>query len=129
MLLCLPTSLMKDQSNARNQNFPCVDGGTEGHQQQWVKACKTGYGAYTSSDFAIAGPLTETVLMGNLAVRSYQYSETNSQGEKIFPGQKKIALGWRKNGSDQFRACQSVCKKNTIVLISLNLKLESRQHK
>jgi hypothetical protein len=85
----LPTSLMKDRVMAQSK-FPLVEGGTEGHQQQWVKACKIGYGAYTSSDFALAGPLTETVLMGNLAVRSYQYSENNSKGEKIFPGRKKL---------------------------------------
>jgi hypothetical protein len=67
-----------------------VTGGSEGHQQQWVKACKAGYGTYTSSDFAIAGPLTETVLMGNLAVRSYVYSETDSKGNKVYPGRKKL---------------------------------------
>ncbi|MDP9040602.1 MAG: gfo/Idh/MocA family oxidoreductase, partial [Bacteroidota bacterium] len=67
----LPTSLMKDRVLPKSK-IPLVEGGTEGHQQQWVKACKTGYGSYTSSDFALAGPLTETVLMGNLAVRSYQ---------------------------------------------------------
>jgi hypothetical protein len=85
----LPTSLMKDRVMTKSK-FPLVEGGTEGHQQQWVKACKLGYGAYTSSDFALAGPLTETVLMGNLAVRSYQYSENDSTGNKIFPGRKKL---------------------------------------
>jgi predicted dehydrogenase len=85
----LPTSLMKDIVLPKSK-FPFVEGGSEGHQQQWVKASKKGYGEYTSSDFAISGPLTETVLMGNLAVRSYQYSETNSKGVKIFPGRKKL---------------------------------------
>jgi hypothetical protein len=28
--------------------------------------------------------------MGNLAIRSYQYSETNNKGQKIFPGRKKL---------------------------------------
>ena len=83
----LPTSLMKENVLSKSK-FTLVEGSTEGHQMQWVKACKEGYGAYTSSDFAIAGLLTETVLMGNLAVRSYQYSETNSKGEKTFPGKK-----------------------------------------
>ena len=64
---------------------PLVEGKTEGHQQQWVKACKQGYGAYTSSSFDQAGPLTETVLMGNLATRSYLARE-NGQ----FPGRKKL---------------------------------------
>ena len=62
-----------------------VEGGIEGHQQQWAKACKEGYGAYTSSNFDISGPLTETVLMGNLAVRSF-----NSQDGDSFPGRKQL---------------------------------------
>ncbi len=64
---------------------PLVDGKTDGHQQQWVKACKQGHGAYTSSPFEQAGPLTETVLMGNLATRSYMVRE----GDK-FTGRKKL---------------------------------------
>ncbi len=64
---------------------PLVPGGVEGHQQQWVKACKEGFGAYTSSPFDQAGPLTETVLMGNLATRSYLAREGSQ-----FPGRKKL---------------------------------------
>ena len=46
-----------------------------GHQESWIKACKSGFNskehlALTSS-FDYAGPLTETVLMGNIAIRSY----------------------------------------------------------
>ena len=70
--------------------YPFVEGGTEGHQQQWVRACKKGYGAYTSSPFEMAGPLTETVLMGNLAVLSYNYSEKDAAGKTIYPGRKKL---------------------------------------
>ena len=64
---------------------PLVEGDTAGHQQQWVKACKAGYGTYTSSSFAEAGPLTEIVLMGNLAVRSYLHRENGK-----FTGRKKL---------------------------------------
>lgn len=67
---------------------PLVEGGTEGHQQQWVKACKEGYGAYTSSPFEISGPLTESVLMGNLAIRSFNYREKPDTNE--FPGRKQL---------------------------------------
>jgi predicted dehydrogenase len=71
--------------------MPLVEGGAAGHQQQWVKACKKGYGAYTSSPFEIAGPLTETVIMGNLAVRSYQYQEPTADGKSFTnPGRKKL---------------------------------------
>lgn len=67
-----------------------VKGGIDGHQQQWVKACKEGYGAYTSSSFDQSGPLTETVLMGNLAVRSYLYRTARRKGGFDFPGRQKL---------------------------------------
>ncbi len=44
----------------------------EGHYVQWVNACKEGYGkGYTSSPFDYAGPFTESVLLGNLAMKAY----------------------------------------------------------
>lgn len=69
---------------------PLVEGKTEGHQQQWVKACKQGYGAYTSSSFDESGPLAETVLMGNLATRSYMHREPKKGGGFSFPGRQKL---------------------------------------
>ena len=85
----LPTRRMKT-THLPKSKFPFVPNGPEGHQKQWVDACKKGYGTYTSSSFDKSGPLVETVLMGNLAVRSYNYSETNAKGDKIFPGRKKL---------------------------------------
>jgi len=41
--------------------------GISGHEQDWVRACKGGEPA--SSNFDYSGPLTEMVVMGNLAVR------------------------------------------------------------
>jgi predicted dehydrogenase len=38
-----------------------------GHEQEWIEACKGG--APAGSDFEWAGPLTETVLLGNIALR------------------------------------------------------------
>ena len=43
----------------------------ENHQLNWARACKEG--TPTSSPFSFAGPLTEIVLMGNLAVRCFNY--------------------------------------------------------
>ncbi|TAL50428.1 MAG: gfo/Idh/MocA family oxidoreductase, partial [Chitinophagaceae bacterium] len=44
----------------------------EGHYLQWVNACIAGYGkATTSSSFEYAGPFTESILIGNLAIRSF----------------------------------------------------------
>jgi predicted dehydrogenase len=85
----LPTRRMKEIKLPPAKRAK-VERGTEGHQTQWVNACKKGYGAYTSSPFSEAGPLTETVLMGNLAVLSYNYIEKNARGENTFPGRKKL---------------------------------------
>ncbi|MCB0839616.1 MAG: Gfo/Idh/MocA family oxidoreductase [Bacteroidetes bacterium] len=86
----LPTAKMKYIKKPEPAR-PLVENAEEGHQQQWVKACKEGYGAYTSSSFADSGPLTETVLMGNLAVLSYNYAvkEESWQGWS-YPGRKEL---------------------------------------
>ena len=58
----------------------------EGHYVQWVNACIAGYGqSELSSPFEYAGPLTETILMGNLALRSWNIKSGNN-----FPGRKKL---------------------------------------
>lgn len=85
----LPTKKMSTTTLPASK-YPFVEGGSEGHQKQWVQACKKGHGAYTSSPFEQSGPLTETVLMGNLAVLSYNYSEKNAKGERNYPGRKKL---------------------------------------
>ena len=64
-----------------------------GHQAKWVEACKEGFGkekhkALTSS-FDFAGPLTESILMGNLAIRSYNLREKSGNGFE-YPGRKKL---------------------------------------
>ena len=65
-----------------------------GHQRKWVDACKAGFNstehkALTSS-FDYAGPMTETVLMGNLAIRSYMLQKENSKGSMEFFARKKL---------------------------------------
>jgi len=49
------------------QKLERVPGSIDGHEKDWVRACKDGKPASTS--FEYAGPLSEVVLMGNLAVR------------------------------------------------------------
>jgi predicted dehydrogenase len=44
-----------------------IPDGENGHEQDWIRACKSGKPA--SSNFDYSGPLAEMVLMGNLAVR------------------------------------------------------------
>lgn len=63
----------------------------EGHYVDWVNACLQGYGNHeVSSPFEYAGPFTEAVLMGNLAIRSYQYQVKDANGRASFPGRKKL---------------------------------------
>jgi predicted dehydrogenase len=85
----LPTARMKEVTLPKAKQ-PFVPGGPEGHQNQWTAACKKGWGAYTSSPFSLAGPLTETVLMGNLATRSFLYREPRTGGGFSYPGRKKL---------------------------------------
>jgi predicted dehydrogenase len=66
-----------------------------GHQVLWTEACKAGFNskehkALTSS-FDFAGPLTESVLMGNLAIRSYTLRKAKADGRGFdYPGRKKL---------------------------------------
>ena len=55
------------------KKYPRVDGDMDGHYWQWIDACIAGYGQMElDSPFeGYAGPLTETVLMGNLLLRSF----------------------------------------------------------
>jgi predicted dehydrogenase len=54
------------------QKWARVPGGANGHYAQWVEACLAGYGKHElSSPFEVAGPLTEALLMANLAVRGH----------------------------------------------------------
>ena len=66
-----------------------------GHQILWTEACKSGFnskehkGLHSSFDFA--GPLTESVLMGNLAIRSYTLRTPKADGKGFnYPGRKKL---------------------------------------
>jgi hypothetical protein len=72
-----------------------------------VQACKKGFGAYTSSSFDIAGPLTETVIMGNLAVRSYNIKEGSD-----FPGRKKLLWDGNNMRITNFEAANAFVKRN-----------------
>lgn len=60
-----------------------------GHQIHWVEACKAGFGSVEhkalTSSFDYAGPLTESLLIGNLAIRSYM-----QKTGKTFNGRKPL---------------------------------------
>lgn len=65
-----------------------------GHHRKWVDACKAGFNSKEhqelTSSFDYAGPMTETVLMGNLAIRSYMLRKENSEGKMDFFARKKL---------------------------------------
>jgi predicted dehydrogenase len=86
----LPSSLMKEVTFP-SPSIPRISGAHEGHYTEWVEACYLGYGKkQLSSPFDYAGPFTEAVLMGNLAIRSYQLQKLNDKGRKIYPGRQKL---------------------------------------
>jgi hypothetical protein len=52
-----------------------------GHHKEWIAACKGGPPA--GSNFDIAGPLTEIVLLGNVAIRASARIEPNGRPVRI----------------------------------------------
>ncbi len=91
----LPTNLTK--TTVVPQTVDRVKKGDNGHYAAWVEACIAGAGSAEakalSSNFDIAGPLTESVLMGNLAIRSYDIKSTDKKGNTTYPG-RGIQLLW-----------------------------------
>jgi len=68
--LLLPTSRTNEVKVP--QKYARIPGQANGHYAQWVEACLAGYGKHElSSPFEVAGPLTEALLMANLAVRGH----------------------------------------------------------
>lgn len=86
----LPTSLTDDIRVPRK--YPRVPNGAEGHYKQWVDGALAGYGnSEIDSPFVgYAQYLVESILMANLAIRSFGYRkpETND-----YPGRYKT-LEW-----------------------------------
>jgi predicted dehydrogenase len=90
----LPTGKTKTANIPKS--IPRVPGGDEGHYAAWIEASIAGYGSEKannlSSNFDIAGPLTESVLMGNLAIRSTNI-QTKKENDIEYPG-RHIKLLW-----------------------------------
>ncbi len=90
----LPTS--KTKAAKVPQTVARVKDGEDGHYAAWVEAAIAGYGSKEakalSSHFDIAGPLTESILMGNLAIRSYDIQKKKGD-ETEYPG-RFIKLLW-----------------------------------
>jgi len=87
----LPSVRMKEKMP--EAKLPRIPGGPDGHYTEWVNVCKKGYDYRheLSSPFDYAGPFTEAVLMGNLALRSYAIEQPAANGRrKNYPGRKKL---------------------------------------
>ncbi|MEO5946546.1 MAG: Gfo/Idh/MocA family oxidoreductase [Chitinophagaceae bacterium] len=84
----LPTKLMRDKAMPVEK----IKRVPEGHYIQWVNACIAGYGkGETSSPFSYAGPFTESILMGNLAIRSWMLKNPKLKGwGDKYLGRKKL---------------------------------------
>ncbi|MBT8253445.1 MAG: Gfo/Idh/MocA family oxidoreductase [Flavobacteriaceae bacterium] len=89
----LPSERMKDLKKPE-PTIPRIKNGSSGHVNNWVEGCIDGIP--TSSPFSYAGPLTESVLMGNLAIKAFQY-KVLKDGKKPtdwapfdYPGRRKL---------------------------------------
>ncbi len=84
--------LSKNENLNVAQKYARVKDGSEGHYRQWVEAAIAGYGKKElSSPFEIAGPLTEALLMANLAIRGYDVMR-EELGEEVYPGRSAKLL-------------------------------------
>ena len=76
------------------EKYERVPGGANGHYAQWVEASLAGYGKKeVSSPFSVAGPLTETLLIANLAIRGFDVRKERSDGQFDYPG-RYIEMLW-----------------------------------
>ncbi|HTI69619.1 MAG TPA: Gfo/Idh/MocA family oxidoreductase [Candidatus Limnocylindria bacterium] len=61
--------------------FPKSSDWERSHYEEWIAACKGGPKAY--SNFDVAGPITETVLLGNVALRAGRRIEWDAKAFKV----------------------------------------------
>ena len=89
-----------ERAKAAPQTVERIKDGEEGHETNWLEACKGGKPA--SSNFDYSGPLTEMVLMGNLATifpmqklmwdgPNYRYTNLEEANDWINPPYRE---GW-----------------------------------
>ncbi len=80
-----PKSL-QENANHIPEKYARVPGDMDGHWWQWIDASIAGYGnKEVSSPFeGYAGPLTETVLLGNLLLRSFNLREKVKRSDPVY---------------------------------------------
>ncbi|MCH9661677.1 MAG: Gfo/Idh/MocA family oxidoreductase [Bacteroidetes bacterium] len=89
---------------------------TTSHAGEFVDACLNG--GQTSSPFSYGGPLTEAVLMGNLAIQSYQ-EKLLKEGKKVgdwdpysYPGRRTIKWDGANMKVTNYEAANAWVKRN-----------------
>lgn len=89
---------------------------TAGHAGEFVEACLNG--GSTSSPFSYGGPLTEAVLMGNLAIKAYQ-EKVLREGKKLgdwmpynYPGRRTIKWDGENMKVTNYEAANAWVKRN-----------------
>jgi predicted dehydrogenase len=88
--------LTRNNEVRTKKKLPRVPGDVDGHYTQWAEAAIAGYGKIQlSSPFDVAGPLTETLLIANLAIRGTDVPRTKADGKVIYPG-RDMKLLWDK---------------------------------
>jgi len=89
----LPLSRMKEVNVP--QKLARVPGSADGHYAQWVEGAIAGYGnKELSAPFELSGPLTEAILMANLAIRVADMPKPRANGRGMhYPG-SNIKLLW-----------------------------------
>ena len=77
----IPESKMEAYKRPK-KTLPRIKDGIDGHEKNWIEACKGGVAA--SSNFDYSGPFTETVVMGNLAMMNpYKVLEWDGKNMKF----------------------------------------------
>jgi len=84
-LRIFPETKMQDLSKNHKveKTLPRVKGGAGGHMRQWIDACKANKPDDAKANFhKHAGPLTEMVLIGNMAIRTGKKVEWDAKNMK-----------------------------------------------
>ena len=95
----IPTSLLKGFDRPGKQ-IPRVPNGKGGHEQNWLNAIKEGKEAVSNFDYAC--PMTETVVLGNLAIRARKRIEWDAKNMKVTnvpEANKYVKMDYRKGWS------------------------------
>jgi len=85
----------------------------EDHYLQWVNACIAGYGkGVTSSPFEYAAPFTESILIGNLAIRSWMLRDNPTAKRSVdrYNGRKKLYYDAPNMKITNYDLAKPICK-------------------